>query len=212
MKLNTILKFYNGEKYDQSMSAVYSELIDRAYLFKLLQLKPGQSVLEICSGTGLNFPYYRKDLEKITALDIHPSMLRIAKRRSKGLPVEIKRADCSKLEFGDNTFDIVLETLGLCVAPKPDKIFAEMARVTKIGGSVAVFDMCLSPDPKTALAQELMKPACSESGYPEKNIVWDPTVEIEKLANGLSLRLIHKKMIEKNTPWARGYFVWRKIE
>src|SRR5437588_251461 len=59
-------------------------------------------VLEIAAGTGRNFPFYSAGA-RITATDISPAMLDIARRRAKelGIEADLKPGDAENLEFGD---------------------------------------------------------------------------------------------------------------
>jgi demethylmenaquinone methyltransferase/2-methoxy-6-polyprenyl-1,4-benzoquinol methylase len=112
------------------------------------QLKP-KKVLDIATGTG--------DLAAaiadkcpgvaITGVDFSEPMLEIArKRKIPGL--ELQQADAMKLPFAAETFDVVTISFGLRnLASWPDAIW-EMARVTRRGGSLVVFDFSL---PKNAL-------------------------------------------------------------
>ena len=46
--------------------------------------------------------------------------------------------DAGKLEFPDESFDIVVATYVLTVVPEPKKVIEELARVTKVGGTVII--------------------------------------------------------------------------
>jgi ubiquinone/menaquinone biosynthesis C-methylase UbiE len=210
IKKSQILKMYDGHKYDEAMGSIYRDLIDRKYFVSLLKAEGKKVILEACCGTGLNFKFYPKGSE-VYAVDLHPKMLKIAKKRARNKQIKIIKNDASTLKFKNNRFDIVLETLGLCVAPNPQAIFKEMVRVTKSGGLIAVFDMCVSPRSEIALAQSLMRKHTTEIGFPEGVILWDPTINFEKISSNLPIKLIFKKLVDANTPWCRGYFVWKKL-
>ena len=214
MELKDVLKAYDGREYDKAMANVYKGLISRPHLMSLIpNIQKGPKhikVLEVFCGTGLNLPSYPKEVI-LTAIDIHPKMLQVARQ----LPSTVERnqriilMDARKMDFLDGSFDLTVESLGLCVTPNPKKALKEMTRVTKKGGYIVVFDMCLSPVPSTALAQNLMKLRASKVGIPERVIVWDPTLNFNELTRGLPLTLVKKEIKNQNTPWCCAYYVWK---
>lgn len=215
MKEEYVKRVYDGAAYDEAMATTYKDLIDRPYLFSLLP-KTGKG-LEVCCGTGLNFPFYPQEGIELVAVDFHKGMLDVAHQRAddfngqgQGGHISVETMDAGLMNFPDRHFDFSMETLGLCVAPNPRQILQEMSRVTKPGGLVVVFDMCLSPNPSMALAQQLMIQHTSMTGFPEGVIVWDPTIDLDKLAEGLPLTLLRKELHDADSPWCRGYFVWQK--
>src|SRR5690606_35431941 len=72
-------------------------------------------VLELAVGTGLNLPFYPDDV-RLTGVDLSPEMLAVARRRAADLRrrIELTEADASALPYGDESFDTVVCTLGLC--------------------------------------------------------------------------------------------------
>jgi SAM-dependent methyltransferase len=93
-------------------------------------------VLEIGAGTGLSFPYYRRDVE-LTAVEPDPYMRRRAARRAVrlGLDVEIHGAPAEALPFADASFDAVVCTLVLCTVADPGGALAEVRRVLRPDGT-----------------------------------------------------------------------------
>jgi ubiquinone/menaquinone biosynthesis C-methylase UbiE len=91
-----------------SFKSVRKDLIQRAY----------GSVLEVGSGTGINFPYYQS-VTKVTAIEPNQHMIeRSRKRREMSkVPIQIIKESAERLPFVDNTFDTVVTTLALCTIP-----------------------------------------------------------------------------------------------
>jgi ubiquinone/menaquinone biosynthesis C-methylase UbiE len=98
-------------------------------------------VLELGSGTGINFPYYEK-VEAVTAIEPSQHMIERsqAKRKQAVVPIEIVQASAEELPFAANTFDTVVATLVFCTIPNPEKAILEMKRVCKSGGKVLLFE------------------------------------------------------------------------
>nr|WP_276562882.1 class I SAM-dependent methyltransferase [Paenibacillus anseongense] len=99
------------------------------------------NVLEIGSGTGLNFGYYTH-AEKVTALEPNPKMTRKASQRATHatVPIEVIFGNAETLPFEDNTFDTIVGTLVLCTIPDPEKALSEIRRVCKNDGIVLFFE------------------------------------------------------------------------
>src|SRR5690554_594441 len=107
---------------------------------KNLMQKAKGKVLEIGSGTGLNFPFYVQ-AEEVTALEPDPSMRARSLKRSNHakVPIKIISGNAEKLPFQDNDFDFIVGTLVLCSISDPQKALEEMRRVCKPGGKVLFF-------------------------------------------------------------------------
>ncbi|MHA6260790.1 class I SAM-dependent methyltransferase [Sporosarcina sp. CAU 1771] len=100
---------------------------------KLIQKAEGR-VLEIGSGTGINFSHYTN----ATQVDaIEPSTLmsdRSMKRlKAAEVPIELHTVSAEELPFEDNMFDTIVATLVFCTIPDPVKALNEIYRVSKKG-------------------------------------------------------------------------------
>ena len=106
----------------------------RAKLVKSLQLQPDSSVLELCCGTGINFPYLLKVIKNegtIVGTDVSLKMLQKAKKKIDHSAVTLVRADINNLPFRNNTFDAILTTFCLKINPLMEESLRESARVLK---------------------------------------------------------------------------------
>ncbi len=86
---------------------------------------------------------------RVVGVDFSETMVQESRRRSEGtsLPVEFRQGDIMALDFADDTFDRARVEQVLQHIPRPEKGVAELYRVTKPGGLVAV----LEPDWDTAV-------------------------------------------------------------
>ena len=108
---------------------------------KNLFRKASGEVLEVAAGTGNNLRHYPKDC-KLTLIDLSRSMLEIAsqKARKQRLEVSIQEMDAESLEFPDNAFDTVVDSLSLCTLNQPVQALREMARVCKPNGRILLLE------------------------------------------------------------------------
>lgn len=105
-----------------------------------LDLKPGMKVLDVACGTGnLSLPAARRGAV-VTGLDIAPNLLEQARDKAKreGLQVQFDEGDAEALPYEDASFDAVVTMFGAMFAPRPEVVAAELKRVCRSGGFIAM--------------------------------------------------------------------------
>mgnify|MGYP001558167777 CR=1 FL=1 len=119
------------------------ENIRRAVIEAAMPLK-GLSVLEMCAGTAsLSFMASNAGAN-VTAIDISPGMLQVAKEKARGTGFTpgLVQGDVSRLPFGDKAFDRAVISLGLHEVDQArvPAILREVYRVLKSGSKFVIFD------------------------------------------------------------------------
>lgn len=106
-----------------------------------LQIQPGDRVLLVGAGTGLDLEFLPKSCH-IVATDLTPSMVEKIKERSLQLHLDVEAMvmDGQQLDFQAHSFDQIILHLILAVIPQPNAGILEAERVLKAGGLVTVFD------------------------------------------------------------------------
>jgi SAM-dependent methyltransferase len=109
-------------------------------LAEAMDLRAGQSVLDVAAGNGnLTLAAARRWCE-VTSTDYVESLLAQGRKRAEaeGLQIKFQVADAEDLPFADASFDAVASTFGVMFTPDQDKAAAEMLRVCKRGGKIGL--------------------------------------------------------------------------
>jgi ubiquinone/menaquinone biosynthesis C-methylase UbiE len=109
-------------------------------LAEALDLRAGQTVLDVAAGNGnVTLAAARRWCE-VTSTDYVESLLARGRKRAEAeeLQVEFQIADAENLPFVDASFDAVVSTFGSMFSPDQDRTAAEMARVCKSGGRIGL--------------------------------------------------------------------------
>jgi ubiquinone/menaquinone biosynthesis C-methylase UbiE len=107
-----------------------------------LRPKAGERILDLATGTGWGSRIlaHRFPGVKVTGADIAEQMLEYAKQTAAAykLDIDYRHADAEQLPFGDGSFDGVVSTFGVMFVGKPEAAAAELGRVVKKGGRIAL--------------------------------------------------------------------------
>ena len=105
-----------------------------------LGLTPGARVLDVACGTGnLALPAARAGAQ-VTGVDIAPSLLVEARHQARlaNLAIRFDEGDAEALPYADAQFDVTITMFGAMFAYRQERAAAELLRVTRPGGRVAM--------------------------------------------------------------------------
>jgi SAM-dependent methyltransferase len=109
-------------------------------LTEAVDIQGGSYVLDVAAGNGnASLAAARRDAD-VVATDYVPELLALAQQRAdaNGLTIRTQLADAEDLPFYDDTFDVVLSTVGVMFAPDQEQAASELTRVTKSGGKIGL--------------------------------------------------------------------------
>ena len=115
-------------------------------LVDLADLRAGSRVLDVATGSG-NAAIAAARLHcEVVGIDYVEALLERGRERAaaEGLTIDLRDADAEALPFADSSFDAVLSVFGSMFAPDHERTAAEILRVARPGGTIALASW--SPD------------------------------------------------------------------
>lgn len=94
------------------------------------------NVLDVACGTGVLFPYYlERNVKSITAIDLSPEMVKIAK--SKFPQANVICGDAENIIL-DKQFDAIMIYNAFPHFPEPEKVIESLSKALKTGGRFTI--------------------------------------------------------------------------
>jgi len=139
----------------------------RVHAIQRMGIRPGEHVLEVGVGTGINASLYPRDCA-VTGIDLSGSMLDKARERvaRKDISnVRLLEMDAADLKFADGAFDIVYAPYLISVVPDPIAVAREMRRVCRPGGRIIFLNHFRSSNPALAWIERIISPFTVHIGF-----------------------------------------------
>ena len=127
----------------------------------LASLQPGQTVLDLGSGAGLDCFFAAKKVGatgKVIGVDMTPEMIEKARGSAQRLDihnVEFRQGFLEELPVDSNSVDVVISNCVINLSPDKAKVFGEAVRVLKRGGKFAVSDIVTDGPLPASIKQSL---------------------------------------------------------
>lgn len=130
-------------------------------LGRLLNLQPGQRILDVAAGKGTSAIFLAQQFGcQVVGIDYGSDIINQATASAKaaglGRQVRFEQGDAEQLQFNDASFDAVICECAFCTFPNKANAAQEFARVLRPGGRVGLSDLTrsgpLPPELDTLLA------------------------------------------------------------
>ena len=155
-------------------------------LIQRLHVTPGTRVLDVACGTGnVAIPAAEAGAD-VTGVDLASNLLEQARKRAEheGVQATFDEGDAEDLPYDDASFDLVVSMYGAMFAPRPERAAAEMVRVTRPGGRIAMTNWV-----PTSFIAEFAKATAKHVPPPEgvpSPLLWgDEATVRERFADGI---------------------------
>ncbi len=101
---------------------------------------PGVTILDVAAGTGNASIPAAKAGAQVTASDLTPELLDAGRARaeSEGVTLDWVQADAEHLPFEDESFDVVISSIGAMFAPHHQDVADELVRVCRPAGTIGL--------------------------------------------------------------------------
>jgi ubiquinone/menaquinone biosynthesis C-methylase UbiE len=116
-------------------------------------------VLEVAIGSGLNFPFYSRDIE-LTGLDFSHEMLKSAKNAAKDYPFHttLIQEDVETVEFKEDSFDTIISSGSLCAYQDPLHVLNNFQKWCKPDGKILMMEHGICTNKLLAFLQKSIDP------------------------------------------------------
>lgn len=194
-------------KIAESFTVGAAEFVER------LNLKPGMRVLDVACGNGnQSIPAARAGAE-VTGVDIAPNLVEQARKRAENenLKIRFDEGDAENLPYADGEFDVVMTMFGAMFAPRPERVSAELIRVCRPGGVIAMGNWT-----PTGLVGQMFKIVGSHVSPPNmpSPLLWGDETKVQfRLGDGVSEINFERRVISFAFPFGAAETVeyWREF-
>lgn len=118
-------------------------------------------VLEVGIGSGLNLPFYSREVQRLRGVDPSLELQRMARKRAAGAPFAVEfllQSAEDPLPISTGSMDTVVLTWTLCSIPNTSRALMEIRRVLRPDGNLLFLEHGRAPDPGVALWQDRITP------------------------------------------------------
>jgi SAM-dependent methyltransferase len=170
---------------DYDVFARYMEK-DAEVFYQRLGITPGTRLLDVGCGAGQLALIAARAGAVVTGCDIATNWLEKAKLRAaaEGLNITFEEGDAEALPYEDAQFDAVTSMFGAMFAPRPELVAAELARVCRPGGTIAMANW--TPAGFIGQMFKIIAKHIAPSGMPSPALWGDEATVRDRFRNGIA--------------------------
>lgn len=187
---------------DRIPAAAIESFAGVGYYFDLANVKAGEHVLDLGSGSGMDSFIAALKVGasgKVAGVDMTDEQLgkaEMLRKAGKFDNVSFHKSYIEKLPFPDNSFDVVISNGVINLAPNKEKVFGEVARVLKPGGRMVIADIVTEKQlPENVTCNSTLWAACIGGASQQddyRNFIEKAGIEILSIRNNETYSFISK--------------------
>jgi ubiquinone/menaquinone biosynthesis C-methylase UbiE len=199
LRNSSTYKFWDGlaDRYDGFVAKYAQKTYSRSIELMALELNYDLNVLEIGTGTGLIAFALANKVGSIKGIDYSPQMIKVANGKlaeTSFSNIEFKLNPATKIDYSDNSFDLIVASNVFHLFPYPDKVMKEVDRLLADGGKVIMPTYCHGQNFKTRLLSFLT----SLSGFKVENR-WS-VIQFSTFVKEQGFEIIKQEVIKDRFP------------
>ena len=154
--------------------------------FRRLGVTPGTRLLDVGCGAGQLALIAARAGAQVVGCDIATNWLEKARTRAaaEGLKITFEEGDAESLPYADAQFDVVTSLIGAMFAPRPDRVAAELTRVCRPGGMIAMANW--TPGGFVGQMFKTISKHIAPSGMPAPVLWGDEATVRDRLSEGIA--------------------------
>ena len=159
---------------------------DAEVFYQRLGVKPGTRLLDVGCGAGQLALIAARAGAQVTGCDIAVNWLEKARTRAaaEGLDIQFDEGDAESLPYADGQFDVVTSLIGAMFAPRPERVAAELKRVCRPGGTIAMANW--TPGGFVGKMFKIVAKHIAPSGMPSPVLWGDEATVRDRLREGVA--------------------------
>ena len=161
------------------------------HVVSLAELKPGEQVLDLATGTGNAALLAARAAAEVTGVDAASRLIEVAGERAaaEGLKADFVVGELEALPFEDRSFDVALSVFGLIFAQDARRAFDELIRVLRPEGR-ALVSAWVPVGPIHAMVGAFGRAIAEATGREPKRFAWHDIVAVRELAADSGARVV----------------------
>jgi SAM-dependent methyltransferase len=178
------------------------------HVVSLAELKPGEEVVDLATGTGNAALLAARAQAKVTGVDAATRLIEVAQARAsdEGLQATFVVGELEALPFEDRSFDVALSVFGLIFAQDPRRAFDELIRVLRPGAR-ALVSAWVPAGPINAMVGVFGRALAEATGRTPTRFAWHDVVAVRELAAHSGARvLVHEGELAISAESPEAYF------
>ena len=151
--------------YDRTFGVLVRKRIHRS--IQQMDIKPGETVLDIGVGTGNALQFYPKHA-RVVGVDLSSGMLQQARKKIIEQNFDnmgVFQGNALELPFEESSFDHIFISHVISVVSQPELLVRESQRVAKAGAKIVILNHFLSTNRFIAMLEKWANPICEKIGW-----------------------------------------------